>query len=151
MFSDFLGVFLEIKFRWKNLLYFEKSAKNFFLLEKKPDSSFKIGDILGGKMKNPIGSRHFFSWKKKISDFAETSLKLLLEPLVLHVLCRSRVHLSLSTWTASLARSVPKAGAPNCDTPTLTTADEAGGNELPPYLLIKKVPLFFMKIYRNEV
>ena len=39
---------------------------------------------------------------------------------VLHVLCRSHVHLSLFTWTTSLARSVLKPGAPNCDAPPLT-------------------------------
>ena len=32
------------------MLYFGKSAKNFFLLEKNPTSSFKIGGIFGKKM-----------------------------------------------------------------------------------------------------
>ena len=72
----------------------------------------------------------------------------LLEPLVFHVLGRSRVLLSLPTSPSTLARSVPKAGAPNCDTPPLTTASEATGNELPPYLppARKRFSVFFLTL-----
>ena len=50
MFSDFLGVFLEIKFGWKKFAVFWKILKNLFFAEKNPTSIFKIGGILGEKM-----------------------------------------------------------------------------------------------------
>ena len=50
LFSDFLGVFLKIKFRWKNVSYFGKSEKNFFLLEKNQTSSSKSGVFLEKKI-----------------------------------------------------------------------------------------------------
>ena len=87
--------------------------QKFFYRKKIQLQVWKSGVFWEKKIKIPIGSRPFF-W---------------LEPLVLHVLCRSRVHLSLSTWTTSLARSVPKPGAPTCDTPPLTTASEASGDD----------------------
>ena len=55
----------------KKFANFGKSAKNFFLPEKNPTSSFKIGGILGKKIKFPIGSR--------FSDFNENLQKWSLE------------------------------------------------------------------------
>ena len=66
------------------------------------------------KIEIPIGSRPFF-WLEPLvlHVLCRSRVHLIwLEPLVLHVLCRSRVHQSLSTWTTSLARSVPKPCAP---------------------------------------
>ena len=49
-FSDFYENLQKWSLDRKNLPYFGKSAKNFFLLEKNPTSIFKIGGILGKKM-----------------------------------------------------------------------------------------------------
>ena len=49
-FSDFYENLQKWSLDRKNLPYFGKSAKNFFLLEKNPTSSFKIGGIFGKKM-----------------------------------------------------------------------------------------------------
>ena len=68
--------------------------------------------------------------------------------LVLHVLCRSRVHLSLSTWTTSFARSVPNPGAPNYDAPPLPAASAASGNV--PIKRSKKFLWFFGFFLRNK-
>ena len=49
-FSDFYENLQKFKLEWMNVRKFGKSAKNFFLLEKNPTSSFKIGGIFGKKM-----------------------------------------------------------------------------------------------------
>ena len=59
MFSDFLGVFLEMKFRWNKCAVFWNICEKLFLLEKNPTSSLKIVGILRKKIEIPIGSRHF--------------------------------------------------------------------------------------------
>ena len=91
------------------MLYFGKSSKNFFWAEKNPTLSFKKVGIL---VQIPNGKSTLF-WNHERSEVPRYAAKrrseaLLLELLVLHVLCRSGVYQSLSTWTTSLARSVLK-------------------------------------------
>ena len=57
--SDFAQNFVRWSSQHINLLYFGKSAKNFFCRKKIRLQVSKLGK----KIKNPIGSRHFFSAK----------------------------------------------------------------------------------------
>ena len=88
--------------------------QNFFY-RKKIQLQFSKSEVFWEKkIKIPKGSRPFF-WLEPLvlHVLCRSRVHLIwLEPLVLHVLCRSRVHQSLSTWTTSLARSVPKPCAP---------------------------------------
>ena len=90
-----------------------KNCEKLFLAEKNQTSSLKSGGIFGKKKyKTPQVRSTFFETTSEAKCPEKPGREaFLLEQLVLHVLCRSRVYLSLSTRTTSLARFVPKPGA----------------------------------------
>ena len=88
-FSDFYENLQKWSLDRKNLPYFGKSAKNFFLPEKNPTSIFKIGGIFEKKIEIPIGRRPFFESMSE-AKCHEKALANLEKPLANE--CGRRVH-----------------------------------------------------------
>ena len=104
----------------------ENLRKTFFLPEKNPTSSFKIGGVLKKIVKFPIGSRHFFPRKKGSLIF----MKIYRNEVQIEKICRILENLrkTFFYWKKILLQ-VEKSGV----------------------FSDKKCSLIFMKIYRNEV
>ena len=68
-FSDFLGFFLETKFRQKKCVVFWKIFEKLFFSGKKSNFKFQNGGYFGEKNLNPHGQQALFSMKKGFSDF----------------------------------------------------------------------------------